>query len=159
MYRATDGVGRNVREVQGLGKDALASECAIAVHEQRKELFAPPFPGPILLGASAADGHGVDSFQVTGIRNQMNVDFCASACGVFAGCAHVIFHIAASQNAARIHVFKSGKDFLRSAPRDVHHHIQASAMAHSHHQFDRSILSGGVENFIHERNQRGDTLQ
>jgi hypothetical protein len=37
------------------------------VDEERKIFFASAFAAAVLLGASAADGYGVDSFEVAGI--------------------------------------------------------------------------------------------
>ena len=89
------------------------------------KIFLPAsFALAILFGASAADGDGIDRFQVAGIGNQMNLNFRSGASLVFAGSAHVIFHVAAAQNAARIYIFKPGKDFFGSAPGNVHDHIQ-----------------------------------
>ncbi len=71
-------------------------------------------PGTILLGAGAADGHGIDRLEVAGIRNQVNVNLGAGAGDVLSGRAHVIFHVAAAQHAARVDVFESGKNLLRA---------------------------------------------
>ena len=64
---AADGVSGKVGVVHGLGEDALPGECGVAVDEQRKILFAAPFSGAVLLGASAADGDGIDGFEMAGI--------------------------------------------------------------------------------------------
>ena len=78
---------------------------------------------------------------------------------VLAGCAHVIFHIATAQNAARVDVLKPGKDFFGGTPRDMHDHVQPSAVAHAHHQIHRATLAGGVENLIHQRDESGHAFE
>src|SRR6266567_2053868 len=89
----------------------------------------------------------------------MNVDFGATASDVFAGGTHVILHVAATQNAARIDVFESCKNFLRRSSGNVDDYIEATAMAHAHDQFHSALLRRALENFIHQRNQRGDALE
>ena len=37
--------------------------------------------------------------------------------------------------------------------------VEASAMAHAHDEFDGAELSGGVENFVDQRNERGDAFE
>ena len=87
------------------------------------------------------------------------MDFRSQAGHVFPGSAHVILHVAAAQNAARVHIFKSGKDFLGRALGHLHDDIQPAAVAHAHHQFHRALLPGGVQNFIHQRDHGRDALQ
>ncbi len=100
---------------KSLGENSLSRESAVAVHQQRKELFFPAIAGAVLLGAGAADSYGIDGFKVARIRNQVNVDLGAAASLILSGRAHVIFHIAAAQNAARIDIFESGKNFFGRA--------------------------------------------
>ncbi len=128
---ATYTVARNVGEIQSFGEDALAGESAIAVNQQWDELVAAAFTFAVLLGASAADGYGINSLKMAGIRNQVNMNFGAAAGDVLAGSAHVIFHVAATENAARVHVFESRENFFWGAPGDIHHDIEATAMAHA----------------------------
>ena len=159
MNRAADGVAGQVGVVHGFGEDALSGERGVAVHEERKIFFASAFAGAILLGASAADGDGIDGFEMAGIRNQMDVNFAAAARDVFAGRAHVIFHVAGAENAARVDVFEAGKDFFGIALGDVGNHVQTAAMAHAHHKFDGAQAGAGVENFIDQRDERGDAFE
>ncbi len=41
----------------------------------------------------------------------------------------------------------------------MHNDVQPAAMAHAHHQFDRALLSGRFEDFVHQRNERGHAFQ
>ena len=87
------------------------------------------------------------------------MNLATAASDVLAGCAHVILDVAAAQHAAGIDIFKSSKNFFRSAPGDVNNYVQPAAMAHAHHQFDRALLSGRIENFVHQGNERGDAFE
>ena len=104
-----------------------------------------------MLGAGASDGNRIDRLEVAGIRDQVNVNFLAAACQVFAGRAHVIFHIAAAKHAARIDIFESRKNFFRSPLRHMGNDVQAPTMTHAHDQFDRAPLRCGIQNFIDQR--------
>ena len=129
---AADGVAGEVGVVHGLGEDALSGECGVAVNEERKIFFATTFASAVLLGAGAADGDGIDGFEMTRIGDQVNVDFSAATRFVFAGRTHVILHVTGTENAAGIDIFESGEDFLRGALGDVGDDVEASAMAHAH---------------------------
>ena len=131
----------NFGQIQRLREYALSRKCPVAMDEQRKELFFAAFTRPVLLGASAAHGHRIDCFKVAGIRYQVDVHLGATASHIFAGCAHVIFHIAAAQNTARIDVFEAGKHLFRRPFGHVHNYVEAPAVTHAHHQFHRAMLS------------------
>ncbi len=79
----------------------------------------------------------------------MNVNMGAAASDVLSGRAHVIFHVAAAENASRIDIFESRENFFRRTLGHVGNYIQASAMAHAHHQLDCAVLCRAFENFIH----------
>jgi len=65
----------------------------------------------------------------------------------------------AAQNTPGIDVFKTRKHLFRRPLGHVHNHVQAPAMAHSHDQFHRAILTGTIENFVHQRDQGSDAFQ
>ena len=112
VNRAADGVARQIGVVHGLGEDALSGERGVAVNQQRKIFFASAFAGAVLLGAGAADGDGIDGFEMAGIRDQVDVNLATAAGDVFAGRAHVVLHVAGAEDAARVDIFEAGKDFL-----------------------------------------------
>ena len=152
---AADGVAGKVGVVHGLRENALSGECGVAVNEQGEIFFAAAFAGAVLLGASAADGDGIDGFEVAGVRDQVDVNFSAASGCVFAGRSHVILDVAGTENAARVDVFESGEDFLGRPPGYVSHDVEAAAVAHPHDEFDGAETRSGVENFVDQRDQRG----
>ena len=156
---AADGVAGKIGVIHGLGKNALPGECSVAVDEQWQILFAPAFTAAVLFGTSAANGHRIDGFEVAGIGNQMDVNFVAAARGVFARRAHVVFHVAGAEYAARVDILEAGEDFLGISFGNVGDHVKASAMAHTHHQFRGSEAGTGIEEFIDQRNERGDAFE
>ncbi len=135
---AADGVAGKVGVIHGFGEDALSGEGSISVNEKRDVFFAAAFSGAVLFGAGAAHGDGIDGFEVTGIRDQVDVNLVAAVGQVLAGGAHVIFHIAGAEDAARVDVFEAGENFFGRAFGDVGDDVEASAMAHAHDEFDRS---------------------
>ncbi len=156
---AADGVALEIGVVHGLGEDALSGERGITVDEQGQIFFGSAFASTVLLGASAAYRNGIDSFEMAGIRNQVDVNFPAAARNVFAGGAHVVLNVSAAKNAAGIDVFKTGEDFFGGAARYMGDYVEAPAMAHAHDQFDCASLGGRVENFVDQGQKRGDALE
>ena len=112
-----------------------------------------------MLGTSASDRNRIDRLEMTGVRDEVNVHLGATAGDVFAGRSHVVLNVAAPQNAARVDIFKTGKDFLWGAPGNVCHHVQPATMAHPHNEFDSTASRGRVQDFIHQRKQRGNTFE
>ncbi len=154
---ATDGVALKVREVQSFRKNSLPGKSRISVHHDGHDFVGVKTGGAAgvanQLGARPADRDRIHRLQVAGIRYQVNFDLFAMRGHVLARRADVVFHVAGTQHAARVHVFKSRHHFVRGLAGGVHHHVQAAAVAHSHHRFDRAVFAGGIENRIEQRNQ------
>jgi len=89
----------------------------------------------------------------------VDVNFGSPASDVLSGRAHVVLDVATAEHAARVDILETGKDLFRRPPGNMHDHVQASAVAHAHHQFDGSTLASLVEDFIYQRKQRGDALE
>src|SRR5579871_2606198 len=81
------------------------------------------------------------------------MDLTATARDVFAGRAHVIFHVPRAENAARVDIFKSSENFLGRTLGDVGNDVEAAAMAHPHDEFDCAFLGGAVEDFVDQRDE------
>ena len=60
----------------------------------------------------------------------------------------MIFHVTGSENAARIDVFESGKDFFGITLGYVGDNVEASAMAHAHDEFAGSEARASIEEFV-----------
>ena len=156
---AADGVGVNIGEIERFRPDSLASECRVAVQDNREHLAASIGALTRLLGAGAADGHRIHGFQVAGVRHQMNAN-CGAAGGlIFAGRANVILHVARAQNAARVHIFKAREHFVERAAGNVRHHVQPPAVAHRQNALGGPFCASSVENLVEQRNQRGDAFK
>src|SRR3954447_4514588 len=82
----------------------------------------------------------------------MNVNLRPGAGHVFTGRSHVVFHVAAAENAARVYIFKAGKNFFRRTLGHLHDDVQPAAMAHAHYEFDSTLLPGCVQNLVNQRN-------
>src|SRR3977135_1730603 len=89
----------------------------------------------------------------------MDVNFAAAARDVFAGGAHVVLDVSAAENAAGSEVVKTGEDFVGGAAGYGSDYVEASAMAHAYDQFDCASLGRCVENFVDQREKRGDSLE
>src|ERR1700722_1213652 len=89
----------------------------------------------------------------------MDVNLVAATSDVFAGRAHMVFHVAGAENAARIDVFKAGKDFFCGPFGDVSDHVEAAAMAHTHDEFGGAEAGTGFEKFIDQWDQGGHAFE
>jgi hypothetical protein len=78
----------------------------------------------------------------------MNMDLLPALGDILAGRAHVVFHVAGAEHAARIDILELGKDFFRRALGHVDDNVQTATMAHAHDQFHGAAFSGYVEDLI-----------
>ena len=113
----------------------------------------------ILAGTGAAHGNGVDGFEVAGVGDHVQGDGAAIACGEGAGGSHVVLHVAAAEDAARVDVFELGEDVGGGFAEGVDHHVEASAMAHAQDGALRAELGGAVEQLVEEGDEGGDAFQ
>ena len=163
LYRAADGVSLQVREVQRFGKNSLASESRVSMHNDRNDFVAVEFRFAACIArefcASAADGDGIYGFKVTRIGYEVDTNFFSMRSEERSSCANVIFNIASAEDAAGIDVFKTGDNFMRSLARGVDHDVEAAAVAHGHDGFDCAVLARGIENGIEQGNEGGNAFQ
>src|SRR2546429_7929352 len=116
VNRATNRVGAQVSEIECFRPNALARKSRVAMHDDGND-FVESFGRTVhigtaqavtrLLRAGAANGNRIDGLQMAGIRNEVDADLFATSGDVSAGSADVVFHVARTQDAARIDVFKS----------------------------------------------------
>ena len=71
----------------------------------------------------------------------------------------MILHVARAQNAARVHIFKAREHFVERAAGNVRHHVQPPAVAHGQNALGGPFCASSVENFIEQRNQRGNAFE
>ena len=122
------------------------------MHDDGKNFVGAFFAEVILLGASATEGNGSDNFQMAWIRDEVNIQAAPVLCFEDACGADVIFHISAAKHAARVDIFKLGKDVGRSLPHDVDHHAEASAMCHGENDLRGVTVGSALKNFVEEGN-------
>ena len=103
------------------------------------------FPAPAnLLRAHASGRDRIHRLQMARIGNQVQIDGFSTATSKRPGRSLMIFHIAAAQSAAWIHIFELGKQIACGLAYRVDHHVQASAMAHGDHNLNCSAFGGIV---------------
>src|SRR5258708_26839609 len=165
---AADGVGLEIREIQRFRPNALARESRVAMHNDGND-FVQSFPRTVdvrsaqavasLFRAHPAHGDRIHRLQMARIRNEMDADLFAGARDVSARRAHVIFHVARTQYAAWIDVFKTSDHLMRRLARRVDHYVQAAAVTHAHCGFEPAMFARGLEHVVQERNQCDDTFE
>src|SRR6266478_4810216 len=74
------------------------------------------------------------------IRNKMDADLFACARDVGARRAYVVFHVARTEDAAGIDVFKTSNHFMRRLACRMDHHVQTAAVTHGHDGFEHGAL-------------------
>ncbi len=156
---ATDRISRKFGEIQRLGPDALSGKPGIAVDDNGNDLRLAVIAETHLLGAGAADGDRVHSFEVARIRDQVDVEGAAIGRAVFSRCTDVVLHVAAAEHAARVHVFKAREDVGRRGADNLGHDRQTPAMAHGEHGHYGAVVKGGLHGLVERGDERGHAFQ
>src|SRR5260370_40107037 len=161
VNRAANGVSPKVGKVKRFRPNPLARESRVAMHNDGND-FVQRFAGTVdvgstqavarLLGARAANGYGINGFQMARIPNEVNADFLAAGGDVSAGSSDMVFHVARTQYAAWIDVFEAGDHFMGRFAGGMNHHVEAPAVAHGHDRGFRAVFAGFVEDRVQERN-------
>ena len=161
MDGAADVEARERAEVEGLGPDALAGEGGVAVDDHGQDSGRwPSSPDACLLGAGAAHGDWVDGFQVAGVRDQVEADrSCRSARVKVAGGAHVVLHVAAAQDAARVDVFELGEDLGGDLPMVFTITFRRPRWLMPTTALGDAVLGGAVEDLVEEGDQDGEAFE
>jgi len=165
----SSGVAGQRSEDEALGEDSLAGEGGVAVHGDGQYLvaavlFVTARAGMLdadadLLGAGAAEGDGIDGFEVARVGDEVEADHGAVGRAVLSGCAHVVFHVAAAEDAARVDVLEAGEDLAGRAPDGVGHDVEAAAVAHRKHRGVDAERGAGREDAVEEGNQDGEAFK
>src|SRR5256885_12568905 len=153
------GVGLEVREIQSFRPNSLAGEGSVAVHHDGDDLLSAAWTEARLLRARSANGYGIDSLEMAGVRNQVNANLLARRSDVGPGRADVILHVPCAEDAPRVYVFKTGHNLVRRLARGVYHDVEPSATAPGHDGFGGALLAGGVQDGIEQRDERCDAFQ
>ena len=106
------------------------------------------FARTVLLGTSATYGDGIDGFQVAGIGDQVDMHFAAAARDILAGGTHMVFDVSGAKHTAWIDIFEPSKNFFWRTPGNMSDDVEAAAMTHAHHEFDRTQARSCIEDFI-----------
>ncbi len=168
--RPAHAVARELREVEGLGHDALAREGRVAVYEDRQVrvvLDLHPRLGAVtgsqhqvLLGAHNAFDDGTDRFEVRGVRRHRDVD--GHATGILEDAARtlVVLDVAAALDALGVEVaLEFAEDVAVGLAHDVGEHVETSAVRHGDHGFARALVRGDVEHRLQRHDRRLATLE
>jgi hypothetical protein len=118
------------------------------MHDDRKNFFYAICADMFLLGQCASQRHGINRLKMAGIGNQVRANDLAFARAEFAGCALVIFNVAAAEHAAGINILKSGKNVVRRNTDNQAHYRKAAAMAHGHDRGCRAQLCASFQDRV-----------
>ena len=139
VKRASDVVGRKLRQVERLLDDSLAGEGGVAVDQEEHRPVAQVVADPVLLGAHAAHRHRVDELEVARVERQREVDPAAVLRGPVARVTHVVLHVAAARVLLRVEVLELAEDVPGRLADDVGEHVQAAAVGHAEDDLHRAL--------------------
>ncbi|MBA7468558.1 hypothetical protein ES707_03809 [subsurface metagenome] len=109
----------------------------------------------ILLGADLAEHHGVDDFEMRGVRGQRQMDLVAVELAV-AGSAEVILDVAGAFD--RVRIGRAALEFMEQrAVRLAHHlrqHVEPAAMRHADHDLLHAEIAAALDDLLQRRDQR-----
>jgi hypothetical protein len=158
MDGSADGVVRNIGEVDGLRRDALAREGGVAVERHRQDAFDAGGTPALLARARAPHDDAVDGLQVARVGRKVDLNVAPRVRNISAGRADVILDVAAAQDAARIDVLDTGENVFDRQVDDALHHVQAAAVAHGDVEVLRAQSPRRVENRVEQRNYARDAF-
>src|SRR5581483_3483662 len=159
MQRAADRVTGQPMKIQRFLDNALAREGGVAVNQEGHPAAALHVAGAILLGARAAERHGIHELEMTRVETERQMDFLAGGALPVGAVAEVIFHVAAPDIQMRIGFRELAKNLFRALADDVCEHVQPSAMSHAQLDFLDALFTGLLDGQIEQRNETLRTFE
>jgi hypothetical protein len=149
-----------LRQVQGLGDDALPGERGVAVHAHRHDARAPGVAEDPLLAADDPLHDRVHQLQVRWVRHQRHLRLQPVRQRALVGVAQVVFHVAVAhfrRQRGRAHEFGQHR-FVRLVEH-VRQHVQPPAMGHVHDDLLGADLGAVIDQRVEQRDQRFGPFQ
>ena len=155
VHGAADLVAGDGREVERLRDHPLPGERGVAVHEHRQDGAASLVVALVLLGAGHALDHGIDRFQMTGVRRECQRELVAARRDVRAGGAEVVLHVAGALGRHRVELaLELTEDLSVRLADHIGEHVQAPSMRHAEHRLGDPRVGGFGEQRVEHGDQR-----
>ena len=157
VHRPARPVAGELREVEGLGHDALAGERRVAVQQKRQDPLPRlrAVPAALLLGAHHALDDRVDGLEVRRVRRHRDPDRPSALGHALASRALVVLHVSLVGGKVRMHrSFEAGEDALGRVADDVGHDVQAAPMGHAERELFDPAFGGALDQPVEQRDRR-----
>ena len=156
MNRPANPVALELRHVQRLGNNSLASKGGISMHNHRQNF--PPLLRVLtnaLLGAGHPHDHRVDRFQMARISGKPHQHFAPRFRLPGDHVTEVIFDITVASRGVRQIIFgKLREDQIEGLAEKLRDHAESTAVSHAHTNFLDATSGTIFENAIESGNQR-----
>jgi hypothetical protein len=131
---AAGAIAGKLREIEGLGDDALAGEGGVAVDEEREDACgAPRVAADALAGAGLALDHGVDDLEVDGLAARRTSTSFARGRLASRLVAEVVFHVAvAADRVGDVILGELLEELVEGLAQDAAEDVEAAAVGHAH---------------------------
>ena len=150
VNRAAGPIARQLREVQGLGHQALAGEGGVAVDQDRQTELASLVRVPALLGPHPALDHGVDGLEMAGVRGQGQVDRVLELGGVIGREAEMVLDVAVAGDGLRHVALELAEDHSVGLVQDVGQDVEPAAVGHSHDDLEHPVRAAALDDGIEQ---------
>jgi len=157
VHCAARGVTTGLGQAQGFLVHALAAESGVTVDQHGQHLATCWISAAVHASAYRTFYHGVDDFQVRGVKRQRQVHGAAFG-GHIRAEALVVFHVTGWQ------VFGGGVIELseqvgRQLAHGVDQHVQTTAVGHANHNFLNAFDTGLFNQLIHRSDEAFATFE
>ena len=159
--RAADAVAPGLRQIEGLGDDALPGEGGVAVEYDRHDAVARigVIAEGVLPGAHAAEHDRRDHFEMGGIEGQRDADVAAVG-GDLRIVALVILDVAGAGEIARKDAaVELAEQLPRRLAQRIDQHVEPTAMGHADDDILDALLAAALDDLVQHRDQRLAALQ
>ena len=153
VQRATGVITRCLRKLHRLHDDTLASECCVAMNQNRHDTSALGITTPLLARAHGTFGDRTDDLEVRGVEGQRHVHVAAGRAQIRRK-AFVVFDVAGAREVDGIvFAFKFREQHGGRLAEHIDQYVQASAMRHCDDKLFHALLPATLNDIIQQRNQ------
>ena len=145
VNRAADRVARQLAHVECFLHDAFSCKGGVAVEQNAKAMPSLSVAFPVLPGSQAADGDGIDKFEVARIETQGKPETLALGTRPSRLVAEMVFHVPPSFVMHVIRIGELTEDLLGVLADDIGEDVEAAAVRHAHDDIVDSLLASSFE--------------
>ncbi|MNK46200.1 hypothetical protein D3C87_649790 [compost metagenome] len=158
VKRTAGGEAAELREVEGLGHDALAADGGVTVDDHGKDEVAGLVMMTILASANRALDDGGDDLEVRRVEGQGQVNRTAFGRHIRRE-AEVVLHVAGDVARKDVLALELIEEVARLLAHDVDEHVEAAAVGHAEDDFLDALLARAPDQLIQHRDDGVSAFQ